>query len=542
MIKNLVKEPHWINRRYSPFWDFLLQSYEGGIDYTNARILNQGLTNGLYDSQFRYFVNGVQQDTRNIYGNLFMHTKEKVEDYNRRVGMSYYYNFCAPVCDIYADHLFRQAVNEDWEELEDIMMVVGNDIDRRGASVQEFRKQMSDMAQIHGHCFVISDSPQAAKISKAVRTRKDQMETRAFPYVSLYRPNDLINWALDEYGQPYWILLRDCYDKNEDPKTFDKDKTTKYEYRLWTRTTWEIYNEDFELIGAGINPLGEVPITCVYDRKSMKVKNFLGLSQIADISLIARDIYNASSELRQILRDQTFAFLALEGSSEEYAALTLGTGKGLIYPEGRKEPKYISPPTDNATVYFDHIDRQISKIFSIAKIDAGIGGQAKSAPSGGASVDSQSGISKAWSFNQTNSSLSTKASFLEDAEMRIWTHFAAWDDKTFTGSVQYPNDFSISDLQSDLNECEQESRLGLGKTFNVEIRKAIVKKKFPRMDDEKIEEMAQEIEELQTQKPSSSMADRVKKLFGGNIQTSKGEAESKEEQGAGKVDGNEAEA
>lgn len=513
-VKDLVKDPHWIHRRYTPFWDFLLQSYEGGIDYTNARILNQQIGSGIFDSQFRLFINGVQQDTRTVYGNLFIHPKEKVEDYNRRVGMSYYYNFCSPICDIYADHLFKQAINEDWGEIAPTIKIVGDDIDRQGSSISEFRKQMSDMAQIYGHTFVVVDSPNSTRLGKQVRTKLDQIETRAFPYLSLYRPEDVLNWALDEFGFPHWVLLRDVYDNNSDPENYDKDATVKCEYRLWTRKTWEIYDEKYELIGGGINPLGEVPITCVFDRKSKKAKNFLGISQIADIGLIARDIYNASSELRQILRDQTFAFLALEGSADEYSALSLGTGKGLIYPEGRKPPQYVSPPTDNATVYFDHIDRQIAKIFQIAKIDAGVGGQAKTLPASGASVDSQSGVSKAWSFNQTNSSLSTKASNLEDGEERIWRQFAAWENKNFTGSIQYPNEFSITSVTDDLNECEQESRLNLGKTFNIEVRKAIVKKKFPRKSDQDIEKMAKEIEELQNQTPGSGMAARVKLLNG----------------------------
>lgn len=513
-IKDMIESPHQINLRYRAYWDFLLQSYEGGIDYSNSKVLNQQSSSGLYNEQFRLFINGIQQNTQSINnGNLFMHPKERVDDYNRRVNMSYYYNFCSPIIDIYADHLFKQAVIEDWAELAPTIELVKNDIDRQGSSIQEFRKQLSDTAQVYGHCFVLVDSPEYSK-TKGIRTRKDQIDNRAFPYATIYIPQNMINWALDKEGKPYWVLLRESYDANEDPENYDRKKTRRCEYRLWTRDAWYLYNDDYELIMAGVHNLGMVPIVCVFDKKSKTARNFLGISQIADISFIARDIYNASSELRQILRDQTFAFLAIQGNSDEFGALDIGTGKALLYPEGRETPVYVSPSSDNASVYFDHIDRQIAKIFQLAKIDAGVGGQAKSTPASGASVDNQSGISKAWSFNQTNSSLSTKSANLEDAELRIWQIFALWEGKQFTGSIQYPNEFSITSILDDLGECEQESRLNMGKTFNVEIRKAIVKKKFPRKSDEDIEVMAKEIEALQSQQtPGSAMADRMKKLF-----------------------------
>lgn len=499
-IKEMIENPHRVNRRYCAYWDFLLQSYEGGIDYSNSRVLNsnQQGQSGIFDNLFRLFINGQQQNTQTIYGNLFMHPKERVDDYNRRVNMSYYYNFCSPIIDIYSDHLFKQAVNEKWGSIEPTIKLVNENIDRMGSSIQDFRRHVADMAQVYGHCFVIVDSPAISKTQEIV-TRADQIEKRAFPYLTLYPPQRIKNWALDEFGQAYWVLVEETYDGNEDPSAYKDNATQECQYRLWTRTEWKLYDDEYNLIEQGTHSLGEVPIVCVFDKKSKRQRNFLGISQIADIAFIARDIYNSSSELRQILRDQTFSFLAIQGSSEEYGALDLGTGKALLYPEGRNAPVYVSPPADNARTYFDHIDRQIIKIFQIAKVDAGAGvsGAAKATPASTGTMDTQSGVSKAWSFNQTNSSLSTKSSNLEEAELRWWQLFAAWEGVTFDGSIQYPNEFSITDIMDDINEAEAEATLSLGKSFNIEVKTAIVKKKFPRMDDQEIAKMVAEITALE---------------------------------------------
>lgn len=510
-IKDMVENPHLIHRRYSAFWDFLLQSYEGGIDYSNSGLSINSNPSDV-SSLSAYYVDGKkQQAVMPLNGNLFPHPKERTQDYNQRVRMSYYYNFPAPIIDIYGDHLFKQKVIVDFGSIEEDVKEVENDIDRQGSSIDEFRKSVSDMAQIHGHCFIITDSPKTD--SELIVNRRQQIDLRAFPYFSLYSPKNLINWSLDENGFPYWVLLREVYDANSNPVEFDKNAKQQCVYRLWTRDTWQIYDDKYELVDAGFHDLGKVPITCAFDKRSRKARNFLGISSIADISLIARDIYNLCSELRQILRDQTFAFLAIQGTSSEYSELELGTGKGLLYPEGREVPQYVSPSAENANTYFQKIDRQVAKIYQLAKLDSG--GLSATVKDPG-TVDNNSGVSKAWDFNQTNSSLSSKSSNLEDAEMDMWTNFALWQGKKFDGSVQYPTEFSISSLKDDLNEAEQMARLDLGTMFNLEIRKAIIKKKFPRKPEEEISKMENEVEQLLKKganTPGSRLSERVSTLF-----------------------------
>ena len=535
-IKELATNPHWVNGKYSAFWDFLLQAYEGGIDYCNASVSNSK-SGGLWDYLFSVYVNGKKQDTSFKYGNLFMHPRERAEDYQRRLDMSYYYNFCSPIIDIYSNHLFKNPVVEDWEELEGTIEEVEDDIDFTGSSIGEFRKEIATMAQLYGHIFVIVDSP--AIPTDALITLADQIEMRAFPYLSIHIPQNVLNWSLDEYGKPYWVLIREISEGNPDPATYDKKNAFKIQYRLWTRTQWFLYSADYQQIEFGThNSPGTVPIACIFAKKSKKARNFLGVSDLADISFISRDIYNSCSELKQILRDQTFSFLAINGDASEYSELEVGIGKGLLYPEGREKPSYISPPTANAEVYFAHIDRQVAKIFQLAKLDSGgVSGQVSN-PSNPGIADQQSGVSKAWDFNQTNSALSDKAGNLEDGEMKIWQLYAKLLGTEFTGSVSYPNEFSISSMMDDLTELEKVARLDFGKTFNIEVRKAIIKKKFPRKEDDDIEEMATEIEnDIQEKKTqmmggngfNPNVANRFSAIFNKNKTLNKAEIPNKGE-------------
>jgi hypothetical protein len=473
-IKDIVENPHPFWLKYNNLWNFLLSAYEGGYDYTHAKMVSDGTVVRL----------GTTELNSSTQGNLFKHPKERNDDYAARVEMSYYYNFVAPVIDIYTDHLFKQGIEADFGSIDWAVQEQAEDIDRMGSSVNEFRKEMADLAQIYGHVFVVADLP---IINEEINSRADVIRSKALPYFSFYPPQNVINWSLDRFGRPYWILLSETLDFNENVFAFDRTAKEMKQYRLWTRDEWYLFDTDYNQIATGRHGLGLVPVTCVFDKRSKKAHNFLGVSFVSDIAFIARDIFNLCSELRQILRDQTFAFLALQGTGDEYNEIILGTGKGLCYPEGRNAPQYISPPPQNAEVYANNIDRQVSKIFQLAKLEGG------SAKFDGQTAVEQSGVSKAWDFNQTNSALSKKASNLEDGETKLWQIFARWNGQEFDGSIQYPDEFSIQSLFDDLNEAEKLARQALGDSFDTAVKTAIIKKKFPRMPETDIQVMIDEM-------------------------------------------------
>jgi hypothetical protein len=504
-IKDIIESPHPVFKNYNDYWKFLLDAYEGGPDYCRA-VTTQARNGGLKDYLLKIYAGGRELQSCTS-GNLFMHPKERQQDYDERLRMSYYYNFCSPIIDIYTDHLFKQPVIENFGDIESDIEERRENIDNKGGSISELRKEVADLAQIYGHIFVITDSP---VYLGDIRSRADLLENGLLPYVTLHHPQNVINWSLDEFGSPYWVVVREVLDSNIDPFNYDKKQAGVVQYRLWTRQEWILYNEGFDEIGRGSHGLGIVPITCIFDKQSKKVRNFLGISAIADIAFIARDVYNSCSELKQILRDQTFAFLAVQGNSSEYDELAVGTSKGLLYPAERNVPQYVSPPTGNAEVYFKHIDRQVAKMFQLAKLEGG----SVQAPDQSAVI--QSGVSKAWDFNQTNSALSKKAGNLEDGETKLWQVYARWLDKEFDGSVEYPHEFSIQSLNDDLDEAEKIFKLQLGADFNKEIKSTIMKKKFPRMNEQDMQSMIgvmEKQEDTMGKSESSRLVDRIPSLM-----------------------------
>jgi len=484
-IKEIASNPHVIHKQNCNYWNFLLDSYEGGLAYTGANVPNQKIQN---IGQMEILVNGkAVQMTENA--NLFKHKKERSEDFATRIRMSYYYNFCSPIIDIFTDHLFKQPILDEWGAIEGIIENRSENIDRMNSSVGEFRKSFADLSQIYGHSFVLVDMPKArGEVNLEQRMTNDQ-----FPYFVQYHPQKVLNWSLDEFGKPYWVLLMDVKDSNADWTTFDKKNTENITYRLWTREEWFVFGADYKLLEEGKHGLGQVPIVCIKDKPSKKVKDFLGISVISDISFISRDVYNLCSELQELIKNQTFAFLAIQGKASDYDDGTVGTNIGLVYPQDSNVPQYVAPSADSARTIMDQIDRQVDRMYQLAKLEAG------SASHKGQNAIQQTGVSKAWDFNQTNSSLSKKASNFEDGEMKLWQIFANWEGKEFDGNITYPSEFSIQSLNEDLTEAQEMMKLSLGKMVDDEVKKVIIKKKFPRKPDDKIDELVADMEATQPQ-------------------------------------------
>ncbi len=501
-IKNLIESPHPYWKAYQEYWQFLLNSYEGGVDYTKAHISNQSAPS-FSAFGMDVYVGGKKLNTK-ANSNLFKHQREKDEDYQERIRQSYYYNHVAPILDIYTEHLFKKPVIEDFGSIQKTVDQRREDIDRQGSSIIEWRKEVADLTQLFGHLFVVTDRPQG----QGERTKADQIKTKNFPYFTTFYPTDALNWACDGFGNLYWIVFREVADANADHTNYNKDQRATITYRLWTRTEWFLYDCQYVLIDSGIHGLGEVPVTVTYDKRSKTKRGLFGISYVSDIAFIARDVYNACSNLSQILRDQTFSMLTVQGTSDEYKADSAGVHKGLLYPVDRNAPAYLSPLPENARVIMEYIEQQISKIYQIAKLED------RSASSKGQQVVEQSGVSKAWDFHSTNSALSRKASNLEDGERRAWGKFSKWEGKPeFDGKVEYPHDFNVQSINEDVAEAEGLAKLSLGKVFMNEVRAEIIKKKYPRAQEEDIKKMIAGMEEkAETEEPQQGFGKLKDKL------------------------------
>ena len=87
-----------------------------------------------------------------------------------------------------------------------------------------------------------------------------------------------------------------------------------------------------------------------------------------------------------------------------------------------------------------------------------------------------SGIALQTEFQLLNARLSEKADLLENAEERIWSLFAKWQNKVFDGEINYPDTFDLRDYAADLQFLQTAKASGIkSETFMKEVDKQIAR-------------------------------------------------------------------
>ena len=65
--------------------------------------------------EWKFFVRAYMGGRIYKEGNyLLQHPFESASNYRRRKESSYYYNYCAPIVDMFSSHLFRKGAKRDW--------------------------------------------------------------------------------------------------------------------------------------------------------------------------------------------------------------------------------------------------------------------------------------------------------------------------------------------------------------------------------------------------------------------------------------------
>jgi hypothetical protein len=450
---SFVERTYGMYDEFRGWWNFCLDSYEGGDDYLRANY-------------------------------LYRHVKEDESDFRDRIQRSYYYNFCRTVVDTYVAHIFRKATaiyrrGDDSGEYERFL----SDVDARGNSMNVFmQEQVAPAAQIFGQVFVVVDKP---KFKGELKSKAEEREKGIRPYLVAVDPRDVVDFQFDSRGNVLWVRMREVRERPSDP--FYKSNASddeEYVYRTWTREGWFLHDAEGNLIEADEHALGRVPVVIVYNVESRKYPAF-GVSALSDIAPINRSIYNWCSLNDEFLYRQCFNILAMP-EMPGVKRRKIGPGNALTYPiDAARPPHYIYPPVEPGEYLLKNIDAAIRQIYRLAVLGAAWGIE---------TPQSASGISKAYDLYQTNENLVKKAKNLEQAEAEIGAIWGLWEGKEgFKPTVEYPTDFKISDLAEDLKNDFAVLKMNISESFNKALKKRAAAR-YIKLDPKEMERVTAEIE------------------------------------------------
>ena len=430
------------------YWAFHYRSYTGGQDYQNGFLLN------------RYVL-------------------ETDEEYMKRAENTPIDNHCKNVVQIYSSFLFRVPPTRDYGAL-DGDPAVGSftkDADLDGRSFNNVVKEMQINASIYGTCWAIIDKPRII-----TKTRAEELQQDIRPYISLYTPENVLNWNYERLANGRFYLTS---------LTLVEEATEDYAIiKVWSLEDISTFVvEDFnkpyaegkvKMIDEIPNVLGEIPAVVLYNQKSQR--RSIGISDLNDVAELQKSIYNDYSEIEQLIRLSNHPSLVKTPNVEASA----GAGSIIEMPEdldSNLKPYIIQPSSQSLDAIMNTIQMKIDAINRITHM-----GAVRNTKS-----QISSGVALRTEFELLNARLAEKADYLQNTEEQIWSLFAKWQNKVFDGEIIYPETFDIRDYSSDLEYLQKAKASGVkSNTFIKEIDKQIARAVVD--DDEQIKTIDNEID------------------------------------------------
>ena len=386
---------------YYDQWQYLLESYIGGIEYRTA-------------------------------GHLNRYQLETDAEYRGRLRTTPLENHCQSVISVYNSFLFRECPEREFGTLEMMPELHDfcKDADFDGRSLDAFMKDVSTWASVFGHCWIIVTKPNVGAVTVA-----DEQALGIRPYVSLLTPMVVLDWQYTR--QPngrvelsYIRYLEETTGELTTVKewTIDSIKTTTVDVKKDL-----VVEEIIE-----VNGLRKIPAICAYNGRSI-VRGF-GVSDIADIADAQKFIYNCTSEAEQSIRLDSHPSLVKTPETQA------GTGAGsLIHMPENLDPGLKPYILEFGGASIDSIYKAIAH--SIDSID-------KMANTGAVRATesrTMSGVAMETEFQLLNARLSEKADNLELAEEQMWKIWAEYMGTRWEGKVEYPGSFNIRDTQAEID-------------------------------------------------------------------------------------------
>lgn len=407
-------------------WEFYLRSYLGGDEYKAGKYLNE-------------------------------YQLELDMEYDNRINFTPIDNHSRNIISIYSSFLFRVPPTREYGALanDPALEPFIKDTDLEGQNFNAFMKNAQTYSAVYGNIWIFVDKPESN-----AQTRAEELGQNIRPYLNMITPDNVYDWHYSRAKSGKYYL---DYIKVREEVT--KDGTY---FRIWTPEEINYVFMDSEsgdpkVVDTKPNALGMIPAVCLYNKRSPK--KGIGISDLTDVALLQRSIYNELSEMEQLIRLSNHPSLVKTQGVEASA----GAGSVISMPDDLDtglKPYLLQPSGANLSEIRASIEQKVEMIDRATHM-SGVRHT---------KTQVQSGIALQTEFENLNSALSEKADLLENAEEQIWTIWGMWQNKVFDGEIFYPDTFNLRDYASDLQYLQLAKASGVrSSTFQKEIDKQIAK-------------------------------------------------------------------
>jgi hypothetical protein len=402
---------------------------------------------------------------------LWPYPRESQDDFTRRQQSARYHNYVETLIDLYTRFIFTQGVKRDSGSTDYNDWT--NDVDGSGTTLTELLKLYATKCLLHGHAGCLVDKTADEPVDE---TRAGE---RARVVASVFGATAIPDWRFDRKTLTAIKLLEDAPEPSiaEEAST---DPADTQQFLLWDSEGWARFNGKGELVSAGVPGLGLVPVVLLRFKPSV-ISEMLGRPLVGNANVV-RALFNRSAEEDQVIRDQAFSVLTVSvgpdgnvDKAKQDLGVVTGTAKALVVAG---DIKYATPDQSVPGTIRENIAYLVQELYRAAHVRFRRD-----------SLGSETAEAIRLQYTELNEMLQGFARGLAHAEKQIARAWFAWQHPTPEAAqaaydaaapeAQYPEEFFLDVLTSDLEAWAQAIQMDLGPTMTKRIKKRAVRRIDP---------------------------------------------------------------
>lgn len=438
---------------------------------------------------YRNLYVGGEQLKANAAEYLVRRQKEPGEVYLERLSRVFYENYIGSIIDWYAATLFRRepilSFDGNNEAGRRFFSGFAEDCDRRGTGLSDyFRRQLVDTL-VGGCSYTVVDFPRQKE--PAANRAEEEARGASRAYLQDYRPEDVINWSLDERGNYEWVVIRTSSIRQEKYSDAEWLKETRWlyygkeEFKIYRSVEEKGQRGKPELVDQGRHGLAgqrQVPVFV------LKVSEGLWLMNKA--ALLQLEHFNKSNALSWALTMGLFA-MPVVYTERDWKQIVGEAYYIQLGPEDRFG--WTEPEGHVYQIAAENLVRLKDEIYRVCYLMTQAGG-------GLSSSTPQSGLSKQRDFTITQEVLRAYGDAVKDTLRRVLKAIEAARQDGLIIGVSGLDEFDIGDFSSEVEDVRKLLELGIGsKTLRKQVFKKLASKYLCDVRQEVKDQISREIEE-----------------------------------------------
>lgn len=423
-------------------------------------------------------------DASGFWKILPQHERETQMRYSRRLSQAIARGYQRQILDRYSDHVFRiPATRPDANgEYGDLL----EDADGAGTKLPTLIKRALRKAQTEGASYLLADS----NVEQVLGTKADEIAAGKRGVITLVGADQVINSRMWR-GVVMEAIILLCDRNGEDfalyvTETFTQKLTLKKHTENASLKEITVESIGPQIIhGYGGCPL--VIMAPIFGEDELPGDT----SQGGPLAECVKRICNVDSWLFEETQGVTFTTQVFIGvAADLIKSLEVGPGSAVVLEsQGATIDKLTADPAQAESLRAT-LDREITELYRAAGISGGAPTQV---------AQPESGVAKAFAFNEIEAKLSALAQSAQDAENTIVLRLSTGNGWAYPGDAQYPTNFAMPDLADELDYLIRITTASLPKVLEEKAIKQWSQIAF-RLDKSEMDDLDAQLEERDAQK------------------------------------------